>query len=290
MDWQQLSTEISSAIGQPFKIVDHNMIGGGSINSAYRIASDENSYFVKFNTSNKLSMFEAEADGLAELKNANAIRVPNVICTGCIGSSSYLVLENLHLSSHGNMQTFAEQLTCLHKQTHTQFGWTRDNTIGSTLQKNNQTEDWLNFWREQRLGFQLNLAKENGASRSLLDKGERLQAELSCFFTSYSPKPSLLHGDLWSGNYAFSESGEPVIFDPATYYGDREADIAMTELFGGFSQDFYQHYQSIWPLDDGYSVRKNLYNLYHILNHYNLFGGGYESQSNGMVSSLLANI
>ena len=120
----------------------------------------------------------------------------------------------------------------MHKKSAETFGWSQQNTIGSTPQINMQSDKWIEFWREQRLGYQLNLAKQNGANVSLIVKGETLIKELDSFFVDYKPKASLLHGDLWSGNYGFVEAGEPVIFDPAIYYGDREADIAMTELFG----------------------------------------------------------
>ena len=290
MDWALLGDAISEVIAEPFVIIKNNAVGGGCINAAYSIESKNNRYFVKLNAKNKHCMFEAEAAGLAELSKADAMRVPNVICTGVIGSESYIVLENLNLSTHGSMQEFASQLVKQHRVTQKQFGWQQDNTIGSTTQLNALNDHWPTFWREQRLGFQLELAKQNGASHHLLNNGERLQAEFEQFFESYQPVASLLHGDLWSGNYAFTETGEPVIFDPATYYGDREADIAMTELFGGFSADFYRIYAENYPLNDGYALRKTLYNHYHILNHYNMFGGGYESQSNGMCEKLLAEI
>lgn len=235
-------------------------------------------------------MFEAEADGLTELAKSNSIRVPLPICTGVVEQQSYIVMEHLNLSSHGSMTEFAEQLVAMHRNTQTLYGWQRNNTIGSTVQDNMKCDNWQTFWSQHRLGFQLALARQNGASRGLLDKGERVQADLSRFFGSYEPEASLLHGDLWSGNYAFTDAGEPIIFDLATYYGDREADIAMTELFGGFSDDFYRHYQSLWPLADGYPVRKVLYNLYHVLNHFNMFGGSYEAQAEGMCTGLLANI
>jgi fructosamine-3-kinase len=143
------------------------------------------------------------------------------------------------------------------------------------------------FWRDQRLGYQLKLAARSG--RDLLKKGERILADLGAFFQNYRPVPSLLHGDLWGGNVSAVER-QPVIFDPAVYYGDREADLAMTELFGGFSEQFYQAYRDTWPLDDGYPVRKTLYNLYHVLNHFNLFGGGYGSQAERMIDSLLSEL
>ncbi|MGZ8947750.1 MAG: fructosamine kinase family protein, partial [Methylococcaceae bacterium] len=170
------------------------------------------------------------------------------------------------------------------------FGWHRDNTIGSTLQINNQSNDWLTFWREQRLGFQLKLAGNNGYGGSLQANGECLCSDMAILFNDYMPQPSLLHGDLWAGNAAVDKLGSPVIFDPACYYGDREADLAMTELFGGFSRDFYAAYQAVWPLDDGYDVRKTLYNLYHILNHLHLFGGGYLRQAESMMAMLLSEI
>ena len=292
--WQSIADKITEVNSQPFSIQHYSSVGGGCINTAYHIQSESQNYFVKFNSVNKLSMFEAEAEGLLELAKANSVLVPQPICTGVVEQQSYIVMEHLKLGGRGSMAEFAEQLVKLHRYTRhstgASFGWHRENTIGSTLQENTPNDNWLQFWNQHRLGFQLSLAKQQGASKNLLDKGERIQADLSCFFTGYEPQASLLHGDLWSGNYAFTDSGSPVIFDPAVYYGDREADIAMTELFGGFSVDFYESYQSLWPLDDGYQVRKVLYNLYHILNHFNMFGGGYESQAEGMCERLLVNI
>ena len=175
----------------------------------------------------------------------------------------------------------------MHKSTSKRFGWSRDNTIGATKQINQTKADWIDFWREHRLGFQLDLAKQKGISRSLTIKGEELLKELDRFFTGYVPEASLLHGDLWSGNIGYLENGEAVVFDPAVYYGDREADIAMTELFGGFPAEFYTAYNEAWPLDHGYRQRKSLYNLYHVLNHFNLFGGSYAIQAENMLYRLL---
>ncbi|HKU69691.1 MAG TPA: fructosamine kinase family protein, partial [Burkholderiales bacterium] len=150
---------------------------------------------------------------------------------------------------------------------------------------------WIAFWREHRLGHQLKLAetlaKTEGNAR-LLDKGARLMEKLPAFFAGYRPVPSLLHGDLWAGNAAMMANGEAVIYDPAVYFGDREADVAMTELFGGFTSSFYSAYRSAFPLDGGYSTRRTLYNLYHVLNHWNLFGGGYGTQAGRMIDELLA--
>ena len=146
----------------------------------------------------------------------------------------------------------------------------------------------MRFLRERRLGFQLDLAAANGYRGRLQARGEQLLERLGQFFSHYRPKPSLLHGDLWGGNHAADAKNQPVIFDPAVYYGDRESDLAMTELFGGFSAEFHAAYRDAYPLDPGYAVRKTLYNLYHVLNHLNLFGAGYKSQAETMVDRLLS--
>ena len=170
------------------------------------------------------------------------------------------------------------------------LGGHRDNTIGSTPQHNGPDTDWVRFLRERRFGYQFELAAHNGCSAELRRDGARLLENLDAFFSDYQPQPSLLHGDLWGGNHAYLEDGTPTMFDPAVYYGDREADIAMTELFGGFGSAFYAGYTAAWPLDPGYAVRKTLYNLYHVVNHFNLFGGGYQSQAQGMVRRLLTEV
>jgi fructosamine-3-kinase len=190
----------------------------------------------------------------------------------------------------GTAEAFGQQLAHLHRHTRDQFGWHRDNTIGSTLQPNTPANDWLVFWRQQRLGFQLALAEQRDASRSLLRKGDELLQLMDGLFSDHQPQPSLLHGDLWSGNYAITREGDPIIFDPAVYFGDREADLAMTELFGGFPRRFYAAYNEAWPLDSGYQVRKTFYNLYHILNHFNMFGGGYAGQAERMTEKLLSEL
>ena len=234
-------------------------------------------------------MFEAEAAGLAELAAPGAIRVPAPICWGLAGRRSFLVLEHLALGGPTRGAAAGRQLATLHRTTTPTFGWSRDNFIGSTPQPNPQTPDWVAFWRDQRLGFQLELAARNGYARDLQRTGERLRADLGTLL-NHRPRPALLHGDLWGGNLGWLPDGAPVIYDPAVYYGDREAELAMTELFGGFGSDFYAAYREAWPLDPGYPVRKTLYNLYHILNHLNLFGAGYLGQARGMIDRLLAEL
>jgi len=191
-------------------------------------------------------------------------------------------------SNLGSETYLGERLAELHSVQQPFFGWHRDNTIGSTVQKNRRSEDWPSFWNQQRLGFQLQLALQHGYGGRLQQSGQDLQENVASFFTDYQPQPSLLHGDLWAGNAAVDKAGMPIVFDPACYYGDREADIAMTELFGGFSAGFYSAYNASLKLDAGYRVRRDFYNLYHILNHLNLFGGGYLNQAQGLIDRLLA--
>ena len=291
MNWQDIEQAITAATGTPFRLERQGNIGGGCINTALRISGDGREYFIKFNAARLLDMFEAEADGLREMAAAAAVRVPAPVCTGVSGTQAFIVMEYLAMGGRGGakvMARFGAQLAQMHRYTKERFGWHRDNTIGSTPQRNAWADDWLTFWREQRLGFQLQLAAQRGIGARTVQRGEKLAARLEGLFDGYRPAASVLHGDLWSGNYGISANGEPVIFDPAVYFGDREADLAMTELFGGFDREFYAAYNAAWPLDAGYAVRKTLYNLYHILNHYNLFGGGYGAQADGMLERLLA--
>ena len=288
--WQEIARTISDITGESFSVREQRSVAGGCINTAWHIADGGRSYFVKLHGSDGLAMFEAEADGLREMRTANAIKVPEPIATGLADGQAYIAMENLELGGSGSAERLGRELAAMHRSIGPQFGWFRDNTIGSTPQTNTQGGDWIAFWREQRLGAQLRLAAAKGHGGTLQRRGERLLAELPALFAGYTPTPSLLHGDLWSGNYAFCRDGTPALFDPAVYYGDRETDIAMTELFGGFGRDFYAAYNEAWPLDAGYAQRKTLYNLYHILNHYNLFGGGYGSQAETMIERLLAEV
>jgi fructosamine-3-kinase len=199
-------------------------------------------------------------------------------------------MEYLDMCGSANQAVLAEQLAAMHRVTAVQFGWEIDNTIGSTLQPNTWNNDWLDFWSERRLGFQLKLAAENGYGGALQSLGEKMLIEMPKLFTGRTIQASMLHGDLWGGNVAAMKDGTPVIFDPAFYYGDREADLAMTYVFGGFSADFYASYLNAFPLDDGFVVRKTFYNLYHIINHLNMFGGGYLGQAIHMLEQVLAEI
>jgi protein-ribulosamine 3-kinase len=286
MNWQPICDHISAATNTPFVLKNQRVSGGGCINQSYVLESKNGQrYFVKLNRREYADMFVAEAEGLAEIVASATVRVPAPLCWGESAGHAYLVLEYLDLRGSADGARLGEQLVAMHRVQGAYFGWHRDNTIGTTPQHNRARSDWLEFWRDQRLGFQLELAARNGYGGVLQSQGETLLTVLADFFDGYSPQPSLLHGDLWSGNQA--NAGCPVLFDPAVYYGDREIDIAMSELFGGFPPAFYQAYQSAWPLDPGYKTRKTLYNLYHILNHLNLFGGAYLGQAVRMSAALL---
>jgi len=284
--WNEIAEQISTATGEPFIASEHRGIGGGSINDAYLVTDNHQKYFVKLNRSTLVDMFEAEAAGLAELAASQSVRVPQPICHGTSGSHSFIVLEYLELGNGDSVQALGQQLAAMHRSTRPQFGWDRNNTIGSTPQINDWCDDWIAFYGKQRLLFQLQLPGARHYGKQLVSAGEELVENLGVFFESYRPQASLLHGDLWGGNYATTRDGAPVIFDPAVYFGDREADIAMTELFGGFGRRFYDAYNDAWPLDSDYEIRKTLYNLYHVLNHLNLFGGGYGGQAYSMIGRL----
>ena len=289
--WQQLGAEISRATASPFSVAAHEQLGGGCISTAYHLCgTNGQSYFVKTNSAEQVDMFDAEAQGLMEMASSRTITVPQAHSWGVIEQYSYLVMDYVQLGNKGSDELLGQQLAAMHGHKWSQYGWQRNNTIGSTLQDNTPTDNWIEFWRRSRLSVQLELAVSQGYGGRLQDKGLRLLEGFDCLFSNYTPQPSLLHGDLWSGNYSFDHKGQPVLFDPAVYYGDREADLAMTELFGGFGDRFYAAYNDAWPLDEGYKLRKQFYNLYHILNHLNLFGSGYAGQAEQMMDRLLSEI
>jgi fructosamine-3-kinase len=288
--WTQIATHISKVTGDKFEITNRRSVGGGCINQGYAVSSSTITYFVKLNKASLLDMFEAEALGLKQMLGTKTIRVPKPICVGTTADLGYIVLEWLELGGSNSTQSWEQmgrQLAAMHRCTPPSqkgFGWDINNTIGSTPQINTWTSNWKKFFAEHRLGYQFQLARRRGGH---FPQQEQVIAAVEKLL-NHQPKPSLVHGDLWGGNAALTKSGEPVILDPATYIGDREVDIAMSELFGGFPGAFYRGYNDVWPLDSGYKQRKTLYNLYHILNHFNLFGGGYASQANSMIEQILS--
>jgi len=288
--WQAVTQRIEQATQERLKLLDVQVIQGGDINQVYHLQYEIQHYFVKVNQSSLLSMFAMEALGLQALSETKTLRIPKVIVYDVNGDNAFLVLEYVPLSALNSVSyaQLGQKLAEMHKQQQGYFGWQQNNYIGHNKQKNKENKDWLNFWLEQRLKAQLNLAVANGYTGKVQELGQELCACSADFFASYQAQASLLHGDLWSGNAAADEWGQAIIYDPACYYGDRETDLAMTELFGGFSRDFYAAYQEVWPLDSGYTTRKTFYNLYHILNHLNLFGSGYLSQAESMMQQLIA--
>lgn len=288
--WKKIAEHITQVTAENFEVTNHSSVGGGCINSGYKITNGSRNYFVKLNQASQIAMFEAEALGLKQMCETQSILVPKSICYGIEGNNSYIVLEWLDLGGRGQDKSWEEmgrKLAALHHyQGKSEFGWDINNTIGSTPQINTWNADWAEFWAESRIGYQLKLAKRRGGTFRQSDRLLKIIPEL---LAGHQPQPSLVHGDLWGGNAGVTVDGEPVIFDPATYWGDREVDIAMTELFGSFPSAFYRGYNQAWPLDDGYQQRKSLYNLYHILNHFNLFGGGYDSQAERMIQQLIIN-
>jgi protein-ribulosamine 3-kinase len=286
--WQSLFTVLRE---HDINVSAHDMprpIGGGDISSAWQVHAGERPVFLKTGPADSYEMFAAEADGLRELDKADAIRVPKVL--GCVtsGNESMLALEwiDFEIADSRVGRKLGAQLAKQHRVCQDRFGWHRNNTIGATPQKNKWSDDWVKFFSERRLGYQLELAARNGHRGELQIDGRTLLDNIGYFFSDYWPEASLLHGDLWGGNWAAAKS-EPVIFDPAVYYGDRETDIAMTMLFGGFGREFYDAYEEAWPMSSGYKERILLYQLYHVLNHLNLFGAGYLNRAQDILRQLL---
>jgi fructosamine-3-kinase len=287
-----IAGQLSKAIGAHVIEGSAAPVAGGSIHQALRYRTQHGSIFLKIGPPASKSMFVAEAAGLRSLTATNTIRVPAVLALGDIDDQAFVCLEWLDLvaPTRATATQLGERLAALHRVHSSDHGWTQDNFIGRTPQHNDQDDNWPRFFRERRLLPQLALARANRADRHTLDRGHQLTELLEAFFASYRPTPSLLHGDLWGGNWGAMRDGKPAVFDPAVYYGDRETDLAMTRLFGGFDAVFYAAYEAAWPLDAGASGRATLYNLYHVLNHFNLFGGGYLAQAKSMIERLLAEL
>jgi fructosamine-3-kinase len=292
---QVLEGAIAAATGH-YEIASSEPVAGGCIHRALRLrgedANGKRDYFAKLNESGSAAMFAAEAEGLGALRDAAALRVPRRVALGHDDDRAWLVLEWLELAplDAKSAAALGAALAQQHRAPREKFGWARDNFIGASHQVNGWSDDWIAFWRAKRLHPQLRLAAHRRLPSRMIDRGERLMADCEVFFRTYAPAKSLLHGDLWSGNAARCGEASPVVFDPAVYVGDREADVAMTELFGGFPADFISAYRAAWALDDGYPVRREFYNLYHRLNHANLFAGRYVRDSEHAIERLLAEV
>jgi fructosamine-3-kinase len=277
---ERLSQQLSSHLGRHVDVEHERSVGGGSINDAYRIETNEGTYFVKVNLLDAIpSFFEAEADGLAQLRHTKAIRVPQVIAFGEDHDDAYLLMEHIERGTRGEgfWEHFGSSLARLHRNTRDQFGLERSNYIGTLKQTNLPESDWAAFFQHQRLEPLVKKARDkHKLNDAMVLRFERLYNRLGDLFPHEAP--ALLHGDLWKENFLVGPAGEPVLIDPAVYYGHREMDIAMTRLFGGFDEAFYAGYNAEQPLEQGWEDRVDLCNLYPLLVHVNLFGGGYVAQ------------
>ncbi|MEW6999200.1 fructosamine kinase family protein [Colwelliaceae bacterium BS250] len=287
--WNAIAQDIAQAIKNDFVITQTKQVCGGDTNTAFHITDNNHQFFVKLNQKQYLSAFQNESFALEHLAVSEQLIVPKVITCGTTLNYSYLVLEflEMHTSSlqMANEQWFAlgEGLAILHgNNQQAEFGWTENNYIGLTVQSNIWQQNWSRFFAEQRIGYQLQLLQDKGIQLGRLDVLTDICQQL---LAHRRPIPSLVHGDLWQGNVSFVD-GKPCMFDPASYYGDREVDIAMTELFGRFPAAFYQGYNHTFPLDKDYQYRKHIYNGYHILNHANLFAGIYINQAKSFINDL----
>ncbi|MCC5793182.1 MAG: fructosamine kinase family protein [Chromatiales bacterium] len=275
-----LDDAIGEATGHAFRLADASPVHGGSIHRCYRLTgTDGRRFFVKRNASSASEMFAQEASGLGALARTGTIRVPEVIAQAADNHEACLVLEWLELTPDPDPAAFGQALAALHRCQAAHFGFGTDNWIGRTLQPNGWCDDWPGFWSRHRLGHQLSLLRQNRSPAELIARVEQVADALPALLAGHHPAPSLLHGDLWSGNWASDIMGNPVIFDPAVYYGDRETDLAMMRLFGDPGPRFFAAYDEAWPCAPGHELRQDLYNLYHLLNHWNLFGGDWAQRS-----------
>lgn len=276
--------------GKASEIKSISSVGGGCINLANRYVTDVGSFFVKTNRSIGPDMFEGEALGLRLMYETNTICVPRPFKVGPLPrGGSYIIMEFIEFgASRSGQALLGRKLAEMHKAGKSEkgFGFDVDNTIGSTPQKNTWTSDWVDFYAEHRLGYQLKLARDQYGDSTIYERGQRLVKNLRPVFENVVIEPCLLHGDLWSGNITYDKSGEPVILDPACYYGHNEAEFGMSwcASFGG---SFYNAYFEVMPKQPGFEKRKDLYLLYHYLNHYNLFGSGYRSSAMSIIEDYL---
>lgn len=273
----KVEAAIARATGKSAKIARGEDVAGGSIGEARRLRlADGRRFFLKSLAAERLpGIFAAEAAGLAALADAGVLRVPRVLAQ----EEDFLLLEliELHPPAAGFFENFGHGLARLHREARTDlFGFAEDNYLGRSRQPNGWSRSWTTFWRDHRLGYQLTLPNAQD-DHELQVLGEKLLDRLPQWLNEVQESPSLLHGDLWAGNYLCGAGSQPVLIDPVVYYGHREAELAMARLFGGFPPAFYAAYEEEWPLPPGEEERGAIYQLYHLLNHYNLFGPSYRS-------------
>lgn len=280
---REVEARLSTTIGTELRIDNAEPVGGGCINQVARLDTSAGPFFIKHNSQSPSAMFEREAEGLAELRSVGGIAAPEPICWSDRGVGFPAFLVTSYIQTGRRRSDFSERFGAAFAELHRRgrgerFGFHHDNYIGTTPQPNGWCDNWVEFWREHRLGHQMRLARGNGYTGELQRLGDKLLTRLDDYLVEPDEAPALLHGDLWGGNYLVGDNGDAVLIDPACYHGRREADLAMTMLFGGFDARFHAAYNEAWPLSDGSNERMEIYKLYHLLNHLNLFGGSYFAQ------------
>ncbi|MFB9056359.1 fructosamine kinase family protein [Mariniflexile ostreae] len=274
---QGLKYHLSDLLSE--SIIKVSPVLGGDISKAYRMDTPNSSYFLKLNpTGDALKMFQTEAFGLQCIDNSNTIKTPKVVACGKVKGSAFLVMEFIESkpASSKDFETLGRQLAQLHQSSSKDFGLNHDNFIGSLPQSNTLHTNWSAFFAQERLGPQLELAKQKHLlSNHECPTEQNITSVVEPLFKNI--RPTLVHGDLWQGNYLISKCGTPYLIDPAVYFGHHEVDIAMTKLFGGFSNNFYTAYSSMIPNDENTTIRLEIYQLYYLLVHLNLFGKLYYS-------------
>ncbi|TVQ34619.1 MAG: fructosamine kinase family protein [Wenzhouxiangella sp.] len=289
----QLDLESASHIARRLGLDEHGLrcrpMAGGSIARPWLIETRDQILFIKLMSARQAGILSAESDGLAALDQTGAVRVPRVFGRGVDDDLAWLALEFLPLNSrHADADMrLGRALARIHRHAGEHYGWSRDNFIGLTPQPNPAEQDWTTFFLWQRLGHQLELLEKKDPGGNWSGFQRPLFETWQARFGRHRPEPALVHGDLWSGNAAMDDEGEPVLYDPAVHYADRECDLAMSRLFGGFSEAFYRAYEAAWPLPKGHEARRPWYQLYHLLNHANLFGDSYASRAKGLIESLV---
>ncbi len=276
---------ISACLDAP--ITEICRLSNSTSGPTFRISCTIGRFFVKL--CREADVLAAEHDGLASLLATHAIRVPKPMALATFDSISALVSEYIELSGlQTDYPLFAAQLYFTHSQHGSRFGWHRNNYIGPSQQINTQCDSWCEFFLNHRLNVQLRMAARNGYANHLQSLAERLPDAVCAILENHNPAPSLLHGDLWGGNCGFDDAGAPVVYDPAVYFGDCEAELAMTRLFGSLPDEFHVAYQQHHRLPDGWQLRASVYNLYHILNHLNIFGTAYLSPARHLMNLILS--